>query len=1285
MQAKHLFYAFIALWGSATLPVFGAWSDKTSGAPWMGTIPSREMGADSYKWTITQDKLGRLFVGGKVLSIFDGQAWKNLPIGNSDAVRSLQFAEDGRLWVGGANEIGYIDEPSVGDFRYHSLIDRLPENAAPLGDVWGSAFVGEKTYFFTRDKLLAWDGHVFQIWNFPGRSRLFPLHLDGENWFHHIETGLYRLTETGPKLEVDRSHLPDSGILGLCRDQAGLLVASGLGFYRVGPAPQQMFGNEITRFIVDNRLASYVQLADGIHALGTLNGGLALVGADGQLLRLINNDDGLLSNTVLFLAPDRSDNRILWCVTATGICKIEYGGKVTLFTARNGLAGGAPALAVDGKRLYVTNRSGVFHLSDQRTFAPEASFKELYGAIHLNRNGLLLGRHGGLDFYNGTALTPIYELNANAVFAIYSSRLHSNVYWVSENRGIAHLETRPDGSFSPPQLHLLPDTPNGGVYETDNNSIWLSTSSQGLFVYNLATQTTTPVVDPDSGKPFTGTPRLAEKGSGLTVFAEGKILGADASGAGLRVLKRIPGIRPMLVDALPDGHRYGVAFLRGNPASLNADSQGVGLFTIQSGGEYAWQELEIPGLDSIGFVQTMKFSRENGRPVLWLGGGDGLLRLDYDAIAPLRAPPSPIIRLDSLLSSPPVLHPGLEFSFANHRVAFKIFPGDYSHNKDWMLQTRLGHGNDEWSAATARRSYEFSNLSEGDYHFAVRTVNAAGLASEPTVFSFRILPPWYRSTGAYAGYALALILGIWGFIRIRERQIRAENEKLEALVEVRTAELVKANAAKDEFLAGVSHEIRNPMNGVIGISESLKTAGLDAENRRKFGLLRQCASHLSSLLEDILDISKVQAGVIELDVKPFDLYELTDAIIAMSAADSEKYRIPVEVAISPGVPRHLHGDPRRIRQILLNFVSNALKFSGRGQVSVTVWCKPTGTPERTEVVFAISDDGPGISPEEQKKLFNRFERGAAARQGRVPGTGLGLALCKGFAEKMGGRIWLESEPGHGSCFYFSAPFLVADEPAEAEPVTPAAALGGRKALVVDDQESNRIVLADLLAQLGYAATTTGEGAAALQLAEKEIFELVFLDYDLPGMSGLEVARGVRALPTATAAAHILATTAFTTPEKQAQCLAAGMNAFLGKPVTLERLRKALAGTGVDSAVPPPPVADGLANLRLLASKKNVRFEDELALYLSEFNLELENLGAAVHDEDIPEAGHYAHLLCGRSSFIYERDLEQNFRRLEEIVARGHWADARQLVGELRKLAAALPAKLASGAPIVPPA
>ncbi|MEJ1974221.1 MAG: histidine kinase dimerization/phospho-acceptor domain-containing protein [Lacunisphaera sp.] len=395
-------------------------------------------------------------------------------------------------------------------------------------------------------------------------------------------------------------------------------------------------------------------------------------------------------------------------------------------------------------------------------------------------------------------------------------------------------------------------------------------------------------------------------------------------------------------------------------------------------------------------------------------------------------------------------------------MSLRIFPGDYSRSKDWLLQTRLVHGDGEWSPLSNRRGYEFSNLSEGLYRFEVRTVNASGLTSEPAVFTFEILPPWYRSNNAYLGYAIALIIGVWGLIRYRERQILAQNERLEKLVDVRTSELVRANAAKDEFLAGVSHEIRNPMNGVIGISESLKTTGLDPESRRKFGLLRECASHLSSLLEDILDISKMQAGVIELEVKPFDLNELIDAVVAMSTSDSEKYHIPVEAAISPGVPNYLHGDPRRIRQILLNFVSNALKFSGRGQVEITVWCKPAATPDHIEVIFAVSDDGPGISAEEQKKLFQRFERGCGgatwprARHGPRPGP------VQGLRRKNGRAPLARERAGPGILLLFQR--AVSDRAGAGRGGSATAAAAANKAaLVVDDQEYNRIVLADLLA------------------------------------------------------------------------------------------------------------------------------------------------------------------------------------------------------------------------------
>lgn len=1291
MGAKHLFYLACAT-ALVLTPLHAEWTQPTSGLPFIQEFAARDIGDDGPYWTIAQDRLGRLVVGGNRLVVYDGLSWKSFSWENGYSLKGLQFAADGRIWVGGAHQIGFFEEPSPGKLEYHSLIDRLPANEREVGQIWDAAIIGEKIFFVGREKLYRWDGERFRIWPFPSRSRLFPLLLGSETWIHHWETGLYRLTEEGPQLSLNQTELPDTGILGLSRDAQGLLLISSKGFFRPGAPTTPVFAAEANQFIVENRLASYATLPGGVHAVGTLNGGIMLVGADGGILQILDATHGLPTNSVF--AITRFDDTYAWCTTVNGVYRFEFRGNATLFNRVNGLTGQVMASAHDDTQFHVATTSGLLTLAPSpirpARFEAHPAARSMYNALRMLPSGMLAGRHGGLDFFSGGEVTPVYSLTAAGVYGIEPSRHQPNSSWIIENNRFVRLTVEADGSFTSRPLPFTSDYPYGGMHEDDTGHLWFATAGQGLFRQNVVDGVIVPVLDPDTSGPFANRMALAGAGSDLFVFAEGKIL--RAQGDRLQVVLRTPGVKPTLARLLPDGTGAIVSFDRVHTSGLATWNQGIARVTFRADQTVEWQELDMPALAGIGFVQSLEWSQENNQNVLWAGGTEGLLRLDYASATIVRPPATPLIRLNAQASSRSTVANGPAFSFSQHRIHFQIFTGDYSQARDWLVQTRLSQEGGPWSAPSATRTYEFSNLSEGAYRFEARTINAAGMLSEPAVFSFRVLPPWYRSKPAYVAYALALVFGIWGLIRFRERRIRERNERLEALVEVRTAELVKANAAKDEFLAGVSHEIRNPMNGVIGIAESLKTTGLDAENRRKFALLRQCANHLSSLLEDILDVSKVQAGVIELDPKPFDLHELVDAITAMTAADSEKYGIPVEIAVSPGVPRHLHGDPRRIRQILLNFVSNALKFSGRGQVEVTVWCTPTGVPDRTEVIFAVADDGPGISAEEQARLFQRFERGAAARQGRVPGTGLGLALCRGLAEKMGGRIWVESEPGQGACFYFSAPFAVVLESPEAPPPPsnpPAPATQAKLALVVDDQEYNRVVLTDLLVSLGYLVSSTGEGPDALRLATEKNFAVIFLDYDLPDMNGLEVARGIRALPNESAGSCILATTAFTTPEKQAQCLAAGMNAFLGKPVTLERLRKALATVGLEKVAEAPrsiaaPV-DGLANLRLLATKKNVPFQEELTLYLSELHLELDHLGAAVHDEDTREAGHYAHLLCGRSSFIYERDLEQNFRRLEELVAHGHWADARRLVSEIRKLAAALPAKLASASPTAPPA
>ncbi|MDI1251465.1 MAG: ATP-binding protein [Lacunisphaera sp.] len=1111
--------------------------------------------------------------------------------------------------------------------------------------------------------------------------------LGDEFWVQHVETGLYRLTEEGAQLELPANALPMAGILGLVKDDGGILVASGYGLFRPGTPPLRISDDPLTRHISDNRLSSFAPLPGGNYALGTVNGGLVIASKDGRPLRILDTSDGLPARFAYSFQTDA--NGYLWCATPSGIMNLEGSGQVSVFNALNGLKGKVVQfIRLPDSRLFAITMEGVYQLSETQTdgghFQPLPPLTATYKHLLPVSGGLVLMRHGGVDFYNGSTVRTILHLDGNGVYFAMAARAEPKTLFILENRGLSRLVEQSDGAYAYEHLMKLPDFVQS-MHEDANGRLWLGTIGEGAFIYDPVAKQLSLLKHPETGHPMSGPVSIIGTTQGILVFANGQVLKAGNDGSHLKILSGTPTINPLVIVPAPNGQDLLVTFRHIAPA--DDSTQGLGVLTVAASGQTQWRELDVPALNTVGFVNTIAFTEENGRQILWVGGNNGALRLDYGALNPVQSPSTPFIRLDTQNAGLVSDADGFSFHFKSHHLNFHVFTGDHVRSKDWLLQSRLAGS--EWSAPAARRAFEFSNLSEGDYRFEVRTVNAAGLASEPAVFAFRILPPWYRSTWALLGYAAALVLTVLAVIRIRERRIRERNEELEGLVTVRTAELVKANAAKDEFLAGISHEIRNPMNGVIGIADNFRTESLDPESRRKFGLLRQCATHLSSLLEDILDFSKVQAGAVEIEARVFNLPELMDSITAMTAAESEKRGIPVEIAVSPAVPALLVGDPKRIRQILLNFVSNALKFSGRGQVSVTVWCKHL-QPGSTEVIFAVSDEGPGISPEEQQRLFTRFERGAAAQQGRVPGTGLGLALCKGLAEKMGGRIWLESEPGQGSCFSFSAPFAIAEpEGAPAAAAAPAAPVQPKAALVVDDQEYNRIVLADLLETLGFAVQSVGDGTAALALAEREDFDAVFLDFNLPGLSGVDVARAIRALPNRSAAAVILATTAFSTPEKRSQCLAAGMNAFIGKPVTMERLRKALAGTMPGSAVPVPaaprPAVDGLANLRLLAQRKQASFAEELALYLSELDVDFDQLQAAVRAEDSTGTARCAHSLYGRCAFIAERTLEQALRAVEADAATGHWDEVRRQLAPLSAQVAELRARLTSSAPTAPPA
>jgi signal transduction histidine kinase/CheY-like chemotaxis protein/HPt (histidine-containing phosphotransfer) domain-containing protein len=1258
----------VVLGGCAGLGLHGAWTDHTQGLPSLEFFPSREVGAAATEsgFFAHQDARGRIFFGGKNLLVYDGATWRSHALNAGLGLASLAPGTEGRLWGGGLDELGYLTESPTGDFTFTSLLEHLPGEERDLGIIWGCGQSGDRIYFVCASKLLSWDGRRFEITRFATKTRLFPVRLEGELWFTHPETGLYRLTPEGARLEHPASALPPSAAFHLFRQEGELRLISNEGIFTAGRPDTPLCSPEFSQFGIKNRISAVVAAADATYYIATAYGGIAVVSPKGELLRVLDTRDGLPSNTVPALLVDRDG--CLWGVTDSGPFRIEAPGKISVFNEQNGLGKGAVKnLRLANGSLMGLTDSGVFRLavSEPRSlarFVPIPTLTQSYQSLAPVADGLLVGGFATIEYHDGTTSRIVHAQATKSFWGLSPLPGEPPRATFVSDKTLSLLTRLPSGEWRAEALTVLPDISNA-AWPDAHGDLWLNTLKSGILHYEPATRRLTRLPDGEPTEQAADYHAFAGQGDRLYFARNNRCYQLDPATRQPTALGEVPhtsAIRDLQPSA--DGRRLYACFERPRPSGSSVG--GLGYFDLTTGRSPApWHELQIAGLNHIGITNTLLVFAEEGADTVWLGGSEGLLRLRPDELPMLQPPAHPRLTLLSAGSAPQPGSLPAAFPFFGHKVSLRVDPPEVLTRRTLLFQTRLaGDESAPWSAPTERDSFEFTNLSDGPYTFAVRSVNPAGQMSEPAVFSFRILPPWYRTGWAYGGYIGALAAGVLAFVRIRERRMLERNRHLEQIVAERTAELVRANAAKDEFLAGVSHEIRNPMNGVVGLASTIDLTSLDPASRQRFAYLRHCATHLASLLDDILDFSKLQAGAVSLDPQPFNLRELVESIAAITVVESRQAGIPVETAVSPAVPALLVGDAARIRQILLNYVINALKYAGSGTVCLTVWVGRV-TPESCEVTFAVSDDGPGISPEEQKKIFARFERGQAAKQNRVSGAGLGLALCKTLAEKMGGRLWLESEGGHGSTFFFAVPLPVAARATlTLRPAPPTQPPPVFRALVVDDEEYNRLALAGMLAELGFESDSAAEGEEALAAARDRKYDAIFLDFELPGMSGLDIARGLRALPGLPADLPIVATTAYGTPEKRAQCFAAGMNAFLSKPVSPEKIRSALDAVHVLSRPAAPwqaPAGEGdpLAALRLIASRKGVPFADELALFRREFDEENAALEDALRQRDAAPAARAAHRLSGRLGFVQAFAADDCVREIEAAATNEIWERA----------------------------